>query len=93
MPKVQCERDGTPIKWDDCIDTEETRMTTKFTCKVDHAVECSPKTSKICRKIEYTEWFEEPIKTCTNITILMPNQTWEHKQKCLFPDHGRGNKP
>lgn len=87
VPGVQCERKGEVIDWEDCLDTTENIKTTQLTCKVFHTTDCKPKTTKQCRQIEYTEWFEKPVKTCENVTILMPNQTWEHKKKCLFQDH------
>ena len=90
VPGVQCERKGEVIDWEDCLDKTKTIKTTQLTCKVFHTTNCKPKTTKKCRQIEYTEWFEKPVKSCENVTILMPNQTWEHKKKCLFQDRVKG---
>ena len=79
-------RDGGIIEWEDCEDTKETYMATQLTCEAFHSTDCQPKTSKMCERIEYTEVFEEPVETCETITITMPNQTWEHKEKCLFQE-------
>ena len=59
-----------------------------MTCEVFHTKDCNPKTIEKCQTIEYTEWYETPMETCENVTISMPNQTWEHKKKCLFPENG-----
>ena len=63
-------------------------MTSQMTCEIFHAKDCNPKTINKCQTIEYTEWFENPIETCENVTISMPTQKWEHKKNCLFPDNG-----
>ena len=93
VPEVHCERNGPDVKWEDCKKIKETKMTTQLTCKVHHTTDCKPKTTNICRTIDYVEWFENPVETCENVTILMPNQTWEHKKKCLLPNPRKGNKP
>ena len=89
VPGVECERNGEPIDWEDCLKITKQQKTTQLTCKVLHTTDCKPKTTKKCRRIEYTEWFEKPVEKCENVTILMPNQTYEHKKKCLF----QGNAP
>ena len=87
VPNVECWREGS-YPWDDCKKKNETGMTTQLACEVFHAKDCNPQTTRKCRTIEYTEWYENPIKSCENVTIPMPHQKWEHKKKCLFPDNG-----
>ena len=86
VPEVKC-GDGGIIEWEDCVEINETYMATQLTCEVSHSTDCKPKTTKMCRQIEYTEWFEEPVETCETVTLQMPNQTWEHKEKCLFEEN------
>ena len=88
VPEVKCGEGGI-IEWEDCEETNETYMATQLTCEVSHSTDCKPKITKMCRQIEYTEWFEEAVETCETVTLQMPNQTWEHKEKCLFEEHLR----
>ena len=90
VPKMECGDTGEVITWDDCEEIEDTRMTTQLTCNVLHATKCEPKVTQICKDIEYDEWFEEAKEDCKPATIRMPNQTFEHKKKCLFHDNGNG---
>lgn len=86
--EVDCQRNGDVVPWNDCEEKIKTKMTTQLTCKVLHSKVCTPKVTNKCQTIEYKEWFERPEIFCENVTISMPNQTFEHKEKCLFPHHG-----
>ena len=90
VTKNECGPSNDTLDWTDCEEITKTQMTTELTCKVDHKTSCKPKTTKKCRTFKYSEWFEKPIKECHPKTILMPNQTWEHKEKCLFHGNSRG---
>ena len=92
VPEVKCSKTGDNIPWDDVVDKVDTKMTTKLTCKVHYEKACKPKISRKCQSIKYNEWFEKPVEVCEIITIQKPQQTWEHKEKCLFPDNGGGNQ-
>ena len=87
---MDCGDTGEIITWDDCEESQESRMTTQLTCKVLHTTKCEPKVTELCKPIEYDEWFEQPIEECDTVTILKPKQTFEHKKKCLFHENGNG---
>ena len=87
VPKMECE-DGPEVPWEDCEDIEKEQMTTSMTCKVEYSTDCKPKVSDKCNEIEYMECNEIPTETCEPAIIKMPNQTYEHKKKCLLPDDG-----
>ena len=85
VPKMECE-DGPEVPWEDCEDVEKEQMTTSMTCKVEYSTDCKPKVSEKCNAIEYMECNEIPTETCEPAIIKMPNQTYEHKKKCLLAD-------
>ena len=87
---MDCGDTGEIITWDDCEESQESRMTTQLTCKVLHTTKCEPQVTELCKPIEYDEWFEQPIEECDTVTILKPKQTFEHKKKCLFHENGNG---
>ena len=90
VPEINCSRTGATIPWDDVKDKVESRMTTKLTCKVYYEKACKPKVSRKCQSIQYNEWLEKPVEVCEILTIQKPQQTWQHKEKCLFPDSAAG---
>ena len=87
---MKCGETDEVVTWDDCEEYEEEKMTTQLTCNVLHTTKCEPKVTEICRDIEYDEWFEIPKEDCSWVTMLRPQQTFEHKKKCLFHDNGNG---
>ena len=47
VPAIVCV-DAEFIPWNDCVETTESQMTSKMTCKPYGAVECTPLTSQLC---------------------------------------------
>ena len=92
IPETNCSAEG-EIKWDDCVETTETRVTNIMTCEILHTTDCQPQTTNKCKTIEYTECFEEPTEECHRVTVEVPRQDYEHKKKCLLTEDGGGGKP
>ena len=91
VPEMEC-TDGDEVPWEDCEDIEKEQMTTSMTCEVKQTSNCTPKVSQKCGEITYMECSEVPNETCETVMIKMPNQTYEHKKKCLLPDDGINGK-
>ena len=87
VPKMEC-AELKQLPWSDIEEDEKEQMTTSMTCTIDYATDCKPKVSNKCSEITYTECTEVPEETCEKDTVQMPNQTFEHKKKCLLPDDG-----
>ena len=84
--KTKCKRKGN-ICWKDCKEEVKTRMIIEYKCKVEPEISCQPTVKPKCKTHHWTEWVEKPIENCTNVWISMPNQTYEHKEKCLVHDN------
>lgn len=101
VPKIDCfvvEQ----IPYMDCVDVEKVEMTLSMVCEVKHTTDCKPSTNTKCKNISFQECHQEPRENCTEIEIMIPEQEFKHKKKCLLPDDGtagnvgavtpRGNK-
>lgn len=86
VPEMECTEDG-EVPWEDCEDVEKEQMATSMTCDVKHTLNCVPKVSVKCAEVNYMECNEIPTETCDNQTVNMPNQTYEHRKKCLLSDN------
>ena len=66
------------------VKTTKEEMYYKMECHVKQKTHCTPKTSRHCATIDYTETEEVPVKSCQDRYVKEPKQEKEHKTKCLF---------
>ena len=61
-------------------------MLTRLDCEVKKSIDCKPVTRDVCQTIDWTEYEQEIVPVCKNVTCFYPEQVKEHLQKCLV--HG-----
>jgi len=55
-------------------------------CVAKSSRNCTPKTRKECKKIDWEECDFVPVTRCQHEHVHVPYQEWVHSKKCLFSD-------
>ena len=82
-PIVSCKQEGEiPFRRLD-NDTKITNLVTEI-CEMVNCVQCLPVTENICKEIEVVKTYQEIIEKCTMVVNMVPQQDFEHIEKCFF---------
>ena len=89
--KHECaQKKGGGIPWNDIIIVDKAMMTSDMTCEVIDETSCTSNTVTKWGEIEYVECVQKPKETCHDETVLVPNQEYIHKKKCILNEKPMG---
>jgi hypothetical protein len=54
------------------------------TCEIVNCVQCVPKIENICKEINVTKTYQVINETCAMVENMVPNQEFEHIERCFF---------